>query len=37
MTNYEVVEMIMNSNIPDNYKLYLIQSFFITLYDTRRN
>lgn len=30
MTDYEVVEMIMNSNIPDqNYKLHLIQSFLL--------
>lgn len=30
MTNYEVIEMIMNSNLPDkNYKALLIQSFLL--------
>ena len=30
MSKYEVIEMIMNSSIPDqNYKVYLIQSFLL--------
>lgn len=30
MTNYEVIEMVMNSNLPDNnYKALLIQSFLL--------